>query len=426
MLPNLKDDLVARRYETAKELYRSFGVDADEACRRLAQIPVSLHCWQGDDVGGFETDEGLTGGGIQATGSYPGKARNAGELREDLDEVLRLVPGKLRVNLHAMYAETDGKKIERDEVAPEHFSKWIDWAKGRGVGLDFNPSFFSHPLADDGFTLASRDESIRSFWIRHGIACRRIGEAMGIALGSPCITNIWIPDGYKDRPADRLTPRLILKDSLDAVFTESLKSGGNRDAVESKLFGIASESYVVGSHEFYLAYVMRRDDVLLCLDSGHFHPTESVAEKLSAVLAFQEELLLHVSRPVRWDSDHVVIMNDEIRSTGEEIKRCGAIDRVHLALDFFDASINRIAAWVVGARSTLKTLLTALLEPTDLLQSEEKDGNLTNRLALMEEIKALPAGAVWDKFCLDRGMPPAWLWIDEIWKYEERVLSRRK
>ena len=425
MLPKMNEENIRKRYEQARSVYSAFEVDTDDVCRKLAGVPLSLHCWQGDDVGGFESDEGLTGGGIQATGSYPGKARTADELRDDLEVVFRLVPGKLRLNLHAMYAETGGKTVARDELQPEHFQKWMSWAGKRGIGLDFNPSFFSHPLADDGFTLSSPDSRIRSFWIRHGAACRRIGEAFGRELSSPCITNIWIPDGYKDRPADRLSPRKILKDSLDAVLEETLDSEFIKDAVESKLFGIGSEAYVVGSHEFYLAYVMERKTVLLCLDAGHFHPTESAAEKISSLLPFQDELLLHVSRPVRWDSDHVVTLNDELRATCEEIGRCRAYDRVHLALDFFDASINRIAAWTVGSRALLKALLLSLLEPTVMLQEEERNGNWTRRLALMEELKALPFGAVWDYYCIDSRTPPGWAWLEHVEDYEKEILSKR-
>ena len=426
MLPKVDQELVQKQYQDAKSVFSSFGSDAELAMQRLAEIPVSLHCWQGDDVGGFESQAGLTGGGIQATGNYPGKPRTAVELREDISKALGLLPGKLKLNLHAIYGDFDGKSVGRDQIGPEYFTKWMSWAKSEGIGLDFNPTFFSHPLADDGFTLASPDKERRSFWIRHGIACREIGAAFGKELGIACINNIWIPDGYKDRPADRLTPRKHLKDSLDAILEKQIDPGLNRDAVEAKLFGIASESYVVGSHEFYLAYALLNPRVMLCLDTGHFHPTESVADKLSSVLTFEDELLLHVSRPVRWDSDHVVTVNDELRATTEEIKRCDAFDRIYIALDFFDASINRLAAWIVGTRATQKMLLAALLEPTDLLQAEELAGNLTNRLALMEEIKALPVGAIWDKYCLDHNVPVAWDWIRDMWDYEEQVFSKRK
>ena len=392
---------------------------------RLARIPVSIHCWQGDDIGGFESDAGLTGGGIQVTGNYPGKARTAEELQADISKALSLIPGAKKLALHAIYGDFGGRQVARDEIGPEHFTKWIDWAKGERIGLDFNPTFFSHPLADDGFTLAGADKQRREFWIRHGIACREIGAAFGRELGSVCVDNIWIPDGYKDRPADRLSPRKRLLESLDAILEKKIDPRHNVDAVEAKLFGIASESYVVGSHEFYLAYALSRPEVLLCLDNGHFHPTESVAEKLSALLVFDQELLLHLSRGVRWDSDHVVIINDELRATAEELKRCDAFDKVHIALDFFDASINRIAAWVIGTRAVQKMLLAALLEPSELLKEAEREDNLTNRLALMEELKILPVGAVWNRFCRQQNVPPAWNWIQQMEDYERSVLSQR-
>ncbi len=419
-------DLIQRQYEDARQIYAAFDVDVAAAMEALSKIPLSLHCWQGDDVGGFESSEGLSGGGILATGNYHGKPRNADELRSDTAKALSLLPGKHRFNLHAIYAETGGKRVERDALEPEYFSNWISWARELGIGLDLNPTFFSHPLAEDGFTLAHRDEKIRSFWIRHGIVCRRLGEAFGRELGTPCVTNIWIPDGYKDRPADRLELRELLKGSLDAILEPKIDRTFNLDAVEGKLFGIGSEAYVVGSHEFYLAYALKRDDVLLCLDTGHFHPTESVADKLTAILPFKEEILLHVSRPIRWDSDHVVIVNDDLLALMEELKRADAFGKVRLGLDYFDASINRIAAWVIGARATLKTILAVLLEPTAMLKDAERAGNLTDRLALMEEFKRLPSEAVWNRYCLDKGVPPGWEWIDEVREYDERILSQRK
>jgi L-rhamnose isomerase len=353
------DRAIEQAYTLAREQYAALGVDTQRAVETLRTIPISLHCWQGDDVAGFESAAGLTGGGIQATGNYPGKARSIDELQADLDQALSLIPGKHRLNLHAIYADYRGRRIERDEIAPQHFTSWIDWAKSRGLGLDFNPTFFSHPRADTGFTLSHADQSIRRFWVAHGIACRKIGESFGRALGTPCITNVWIPDGYKDIPIDRQAPRERLAQSLDEMFAEPLDPRFNLDAVESKLFGLGSESYVVGSHEFYLGYAIKHQK-LLCLDSGHFHPTEQIADKISAVLAWLPEILLHVSRGVRWDSDHVVILSDELRAIAEEIVRGGYLPRVHIGLDFFDASINRVAAWVIGTRAMLKALLIAL------------------------------------------------------------------
>jgi L-rhamnose isomerase len=414
-------------YDLARERYAEYGVDTDAALQRLATIPISLHCWQGDDVGGFETDEGLTGGGIQATGNYPGKARNADELRSDLDMAYSLIPGKHRLNLHAIYAETGSTRVERNALAPEHFSRWIDWAKAAGLGMDFNPSYFSHPKADDGFTLSHRDEGIRRFWVEHGIACRKIGEAMGRALGSPCVTNVWIPDGYKDVPVDRMKPREILRRSLDELFAEPLDPNYNLDCVESKLFGIGSESYVVGSHEFYLSYAItnRSKNLLLCLDAGHFHPTETIADKISSILLFLDEMLLHVSRGVRWDSDHVVILSDDLEAIGQELVRHNLLRRVHIGLDFFDASINRVAAWVIGTRSMIKSLLLALLEPTDRLRAAEDSADFTTRLALLEEIKTLPFGSVWDAYCERMGVPSGACWLEQVREYERRVLAQR-
>lgn len=418
------DKQIEAAYALAKERYAGHGVDADESLERLARIAVSLHCWQGDDVGGFESGGAADSGGIQATGNYPGKARTADELRADLDVAYGLIPGTHRLNLHAMYAETGGRKVERNELRPEHFSAWIDWAKAGEHGMDFNPTLFAHPMAAGGFTLASHDEGVRRFWVEHGIACRTIGEHMGKTLGSPCVTNVWIPDGYKDTPADRKTPRLRLKQSLDEVFARRIDTKHNLDAVESKLFGIGSESYVVGSHEFYLGYAIANKK-LLCLDTGHFHPTETIADKISAVLMHLDRLLLHVSRGIRWDSDHVVILSDEVRAIAEELVRGDYLDRVHIGLDFFDASINRVAAWVIGTRATLKALLVALLEPTGRLQELEKSGDFTARLTLLEELKTLPFGAVWDAYCLKQGVPVGGAWLDEVRAYERTVLAGR-
>ncbi len=416
---------IEQAYALAKESYAALGVDTDQALQALKNIPVSLHCWQGDDVGGFETpDATLSGGGIQATGNYPGKARTADELRGDLDKALSLIPGKHRLNLHAIYGEFGGKKVDRNEIQPEHYSRWIDWARTNGMGMDFNPSYFSHPKAEDGFTLSHADAGIRQFWIEHGIACRKIGAEMGKALGSPCVTNIWIPDGYKDIPADRKAPRERLRDALDQVLAQPLDPAHNLDSVECKLFGIGSESYVVGSHEFYMGYAMAHK-LLLTLDTGHFHPTEVVSDKISSVLTFVDEILLHVSRGVRWDSDHVVALTEELRAIAEEIVRGDYLKRVHIGLDFFDASINRVAAWVIGTRNMLKALLHALLEPTKKLQQAEAEGDLTTRLALLEETKTLPFSGVWDYYCVQQNVPVGAAWLDEVKAYEKTVLAKR-
>ncbi len=414
---------IEKAYEATKQRYSELGVDSDKAMERLSKIAISLHCWQGDDVGGFESSEGLSGGGIMATGAYPGKARTPDELRADIDKALSLIPGKHRLNLHAMYAETGGK-IERNELEPEHFTAWIDWAKANEIGMHFNGTCFSHPKADSGFTLSSADEEIRKFWVEHGIVCRKIGAAMGKELGSPCVTNLWIADGYKDIPADRKGPRERLKKSLDEIFAESIDRGQLLDAVECKLFGIGSESYVVGSHEFYLAYAIN-NKTLLCLDTGHFHPTEVVSDKISSVMTFLDEILLHVSRGVRWDSDHVVILSDELRAIAQEIVRGDYLERVHIGLDFFDASINRIAAWVIGTRCMIKALLIALLEPSEKLRQMELDGDYTGRLAMQEEFKTLPFGAVWDYYCTKMEIPAGESWLDETRAYEKDVLSKR-
>lgn len=417
---------IEEAHAVAKERYAVLGVDTDRAMEALSRIAISLHCWQGDDVGGFETpDAVLSGGGIQATGNYPGKARTPDELRCDLDKALSLIPGTHRLNLHAIYAETGGKRVERNELEPEHFSRWIDWAKAKGMGMDFNPTFFSHPKAGDGFTLSHPDEGIRRFWIDHGIICRRIGAVMGKALGSPCVTNVWVPDGYKDTPVDRKGPRERLKASLDSIFEEKLDVRNNIDSVESKLFGIGSESYVVGSHEFYMGYAIR-NNILLCLDTGHFHPTEVISDKISAVLTYLDEILLHVSRGVRWDSDHVVVLSDELKAIAEEIVRGDYLKRVHIGLDFFDASINRVAAWVIGMRNMIKALLLALVEPIEKLRAYEAEGDLTARLAFLEEARSLPFGSVWDYYCLKQDIPVGSAWLDEVKTYENDVLTKRE
>lgn len=411
-------------YELARERYATLGVDTDQAMQTLSTISLSLHCWQGDDVGGFEnTGEGLSGG-IATTGNYPGKARNAEELRQDLDQAYRLIPGRHRLALHASYAETGGQHVERDALLPQHFANWVDWAKSNDHGLDFNPTLFSHPLAS-GLTLSSYDPGIRRFWINHCIACREIGAWFGQALGDPCVTNIWIPDGYKDVPVDRKAPREQLKDSLDQILAKPIDARHNLDAVEGKLFGLGAESYTVGSHEFYLGYAATKG-ILLCLDAGHFHPTETISDKISAVLLYVPELLLHVSRGVRWDSDHVVILNDDLQAIAQEIVRGGYLNRVHIGLDYFDASINRVAAWAIGSRNTLRALLMALLEPTGQLRELEVSVDFTKRLALLEELKSLPFGAVWDYYCLQQSTPVGMNFIQEVKDYEAKELAHRQ
>ncbi len=410
-------------FDIARERYASIGVDVEKAIARLDDIAVSLHCWQGDDVNGFESDSGLDGG-LAVTGNYPGRARNGDELRADLDFVLKLIPGKNRLNLHAIYAETNGKKVERDAIAPEHFDRFTDWAKAKNIGLDFNPSFFSHPKSSSGFTLSSPDKSIRDFWVAHGIASRIVAESFGKKLGNCCITNFWIPDGYKDIPADRLTPRENLIDSLDRIFAVEIDQNCNRDAVESKLFGIGSESYVTGSHEFYMGYALSRNK-MLCLDAGHFHPTETISDKLSSILLFAPEVLLHVSRGVRWDSDHVVLFNDELKAIAGEIIRYNFDSKVHIGLDYFDASINRIAAWAVGARAMKQALLNALLEPSKQLADLEVAGDFTARMELLERCKTMPFGAVWAEYCNRHQVPVDGEWLGQVKQYESDVLSKR-
>ena len=423
-MPKDRETMITQAYRIARERYAMLGVDTEKAMKRLAKMSISLHCWQGDDVGGFETADAELTGGIQATGNYPGKARNADQLRMDLDKALSMIPGVHRLNLHAIYAETGKKKVNRNELKPEHFKGWVDWAREKGMGLDFNPTCFSHPMMQDGLTLSHFKPEIRKFWIEHCQGARKIGADFGEKLGKPAVTNVWIPDGYKDLPADRLAPRERLKEALDEVFAEKIPEKYNLDAVECKLFGIGSESYVVGSHEFYMGYAMKNKK-LVCLDAGHFHPTETLSDKISSILLFSKELLLHVSRPVRWDSDHVVILNDELRAVSEEIVRHGFDGRVHIGLDFFDASINRIAAWVIGSRNMLKALLTAMLEPIQKLKAAELEGDLTTRLALAEEMKSYPFAAVWDYYCMKAGVPVADEWLDLVRQYEKDVLAKR-
>lgn len=421
---SLDNKYVESAFRLARERFAEWGVDVDQALQHLQHVSISVQCWQGDDVAGLENSGQALGGGLSVTGKYPGRARTADELRQDLAKVLSLVPGRHRLNLHAMYGEFGGGRVDRNEILPEHFAGWIAWAQSQGIGLDFNPTFFSHPQADDGFTLTHRDRGIREFWIEHGVRCRRIGAAMGAALGSPCVTNVWIPDGFKDTPIDRLGPRQRLTESLDRIFAEPLSPLHQLDSIESKLFGIGSESYTAGSHEFYLGYAITRQKIL-CLDSGHFHPTESIADKISSVLQFVPRLMLHVSRGVRWDSDHVVIASDDLQAIALELVRGQFLPRTHLGLDYFDASINRIAAWVIGIRSVLKAILCALLEPTETLRQAEDAEDFTTRLALLEELKSMPYAAVWDYYCFQSGVPVGADWLSEIKTYEHEVLAKR-
>ena len=419
-----KSKRIERAYQIAKERYAELGVDTGGALKNLAGVSISMHCWQGDDVGGFENMGVELGGGLAVTGNYPGKARTPDELRRDFEKAISLIPGRHRFNLHASYAEMDGKKVERDKIGPEQFKNWVAWAKANKLGLDFNQTYFAHPKAADGFTLAHPDKDIRKFWIEHGIRCREIGSAFGKALGKTCLTNLWIPDGMKDMPADRKGPRERLVEALDEVFAKKIDPKFNVDSIEGKLFGIGSESYVVGSHEFYLGYAVSRQK-LVCLDTGHYHPTESIADKISSVLLFLPEIALHVSRGVRWDSDHVVTFSDDLQAIAQELVRGNFLNRVHIGLDYFDASINRVAAWVIGARNMIKALLMAMVEPTEMLRQAEAAGDYTSRLALQEETKSLPFGAVWDFHCLSSEAPVGKDWIKEVKNYERDVLSKR-
>ncbi len=410
-------------WQLAKQRYADSDVSVDGALELLDTLPVSMHCWQGDDVAGFENPGGALTGGIQATGSYPGKATNPGQLRADLEQAFALIPGPKRLNLHAIYLEAEGK-VDRNEIEPRHFSQWVSWARQHQLGLDFNPTCFSHPLSADGFTLSHADDNIRQFWIEHCQASRRISAYFGKELGTPSVMNIWVPDGMKDLTVDRLAPRQRLLAALDTVISEKLDSKHHIDAVESKLFGIGAESYTVGSSEFYLGYATSRGTAL-CLDAGHFHPTEVISDKISSAILYVPRLLLHVSRPVRWDSDHVVLLDDETQAIANEIVRQKLFNRVHIGLDFFDASINRIAAWVIGTRNMKKALLRALLEPTEQLRQLERDGDYTARLALLEEQKSLPWQAVWDKYCQLHDVPVGAEWLQSVREYEHSVLSTR-
>jgi L-rhamnose isomerase len=420
----MQSDRFMSAYTFACDSYGALGVDVEAALRMLGKTPISLQCWQGDDVGGFEKGGSKLGGGLAVTGQYPGKARSIAELREDLDQAFALIPGRHRLNLHASYADLSAGAVPRNQLTIAQFQSWVDWCKARGLGMDFNPTCFSHPLSGDGFTLSHQDEAVRRFWVEHCIASRRIAAEMGRQLGSVTLCNLWIPDGFKDSPIDRRGRRELLARSLDEIFAEPLESSLVLDAVESKLFGIGSESCVIGSHEFYLGYAVKNQKVL-CLDMGHFHPTESVADKISSILLWIPGLLLHVSRGVRWDSDHVVLLDDPTRALFEELVRGDYLSRVHVGLDFFDASINRIAAWVIGARTTLKALLAALLQPNALLREYEYAGRFTDRLALLEDVKTLPFGPVWEEYCARQQVPPDREWMKEVREYEERVLEGR-
>lgn len=416
---------ITAAYKLARETYAELGIETESAITRALATPISLHCWQADDVRGLEaTDDTTTSGGIMATGNYPGRARNGDEIRQDLDQALELLPGRQRLNLHASYAETGGKRTDRDALEPAHFARWIDWAAGRHIGLDFNPTYYAHPRANSGLTLSSPDAGVRRFWIEHGRACRRIAAHMARKLGSPCVNNHWIPDGMKDSPADRWSPRERLVKSLDAIFADRVNPRQCVDAVEGKLFGLGAEDYTVGSHEFYSSYAQRRG-LVPCLDLGHYHPTESVADKVSALLQFHPRLLLHTSRPLRWDSDHVVVLNDDVRALFQEIARGDALDRIFVALDFFDASINRIAAYVIGARATRQAILIGLLDPVQQARAAEAAGRGHERLALFELAKSLPWGAVWDELCRRDDVPAGADWLVEVDRYEQRVLRAR-
>lgn len=415
---------IEKAYQLAKARYTEAGVDVDNALNLLARIPISIHCWQGDDVGGFENAGQQLGGGLAVTGNYPGKARTPQELRADFEKALSLIPGQHRFNLHASYAEMGGKRVERDGLSADQFKNWIAWATSIGIGLDFNQTYFAHPKVADGFTLTSPDQAIRKFWIDHGIRCREIGAAIGKALGKTCLTNLWIPDGMKDTPADRRAPRERLLESLDAIYKKKIDRKLNVDSVEPKLFGIGAESYTPGSHEFYIGYAVSRQ-TLLTLDAGHYHPTEGIADKISSVLCYLPEIALHVSRGVRWDSDHVVTLTDELEAIAQEIVWGGYTSRVRIGLDYFDASINRVAAWVIGTRNMCKALLLAMLTPIGQLKKLELAGDYTSRLALLEDSRTLPAGTVWDYYCLTQDVPAGSDWLPEIKAYESAVLSSR-
>ena len=414
---------ITQAYEAAKARYAAIGVDTDAVLEKLQGIKISMHCWQGDDVKGFLTPDGELTGGIMSTGNYPGAAHTPEQLRQDLEKAYSLIPGKHKLNLHAIYLDTD-ETVDLNEIEPRHFEKWVKWAKEQGLGLDFNPTFFSHPMMKDGFTLASPDQEVREYWIEHGKRSRKVAEYFGKELGETCYTNFWVPDGFKDNPIDRLTPRKRLMESLDEIFSEEIDEQYNVDTVESKLFGLGAEAYTVGSHEFYMGYGLTRNKTIL-LDAGHFHPTEVISNKLSSLALFSKGLMLHVSRPVRWDSDHVVIMDDELQEIAKELVRNDLLGKTAIGLDFFDATINRIAAWVVGTRNTQKALLKAMLEPTEELKQMELDFDFTSRLVYTEELKDFPYSDVWNYFCLQNDVPVGLDWLTNVRQYEEEVLSKR-
>ncbi|HEY5510713.1 MAG TPA: L-rhamnose isomerase [Prolixibacteraceae bacterium] len=421
----MNKELVNQAYAIAKAQYAELGVDTDAVVKKMNEVVISLHCWQTDDVGGFETpDATLSGGGIQATGNYPGKATTIAQMRADLEKVFSLLPGKQRLNLHAIYGDFKGERVDRDQIEVKHFQSWIDWCKKLGIGMDFNATCFSHPRAADGFTLSSKKEENRKFWVEHVKRCRAISAEIGRQLGSPCVHNTWIPDGSKDTPIDRNGHRVLLKKSLDEAMAVDYPKVYMKDAIESKLFGIGAESMTVGSHDFYLGYAIQNNK-LICLDNGHFHPTEQVGDKISACLQFIDEILLHVTRPVRWDSDHVVTLNDDLQLIASEIIRNNFLSRVNIGLDFFDASINRIGAYVIGTRAAQKAFLIALLEPTKTLIAMEEAGQNFERLAMLEELKTMPFSAVWDYYCLESGVPVGVDYIAEIQQYEKNILSKR-
>jgi L-rhamnose isomerase len=420
----MDEEHIQNAYDLAVKAYDELGVDVVAAMKKLDAISLSIHCWQGDDVGGFEkAGTGLDGSGLQATGNYPGKARTPAELRQDYVKAFSLIPGKHRANIHAMYGEFK-KKVDRDQISVEQFQGWIDWAKQQGLKIDFNPTLFAHPKGKSGYTLSDKNKDIRDFWIRHVQCCREISESIGSQLGDPCINNIWIPDGEKDNPVDRAGHRQLLISSLDQIFAVKRRKECVKDFVEGKLFGIGSEAYVPGSHDFYLAYAVK-NKVGFTMDMGHYHPTESVADKISAIIPFVPELLLHVSRGVHWDSDHVVILNDELVALAEEVVRSRSMNRIHISLDYFDASLNRIGAWVTGARATLKAMLAAILQPWGQLNELEESGRYFKRLALLEVLKLMPIGAIWNYYCLQKGVPAGIEWIESIEKYEKDVLLKR-
>lgn len=414
---------VTKRYEEAKAKYAAIGVDTDAALKALQDVKISMHCWQGDDVKGFLTPEGELTGGIMATGNYPGAAHTPEQLRQDLEKAYSLIPGKHKLNLHAIYLDTD-ENVDLNEIEPKHFAKWVDWAKEQGLGLDFNPTFFSHPMMKDGMTLSHPDKAVREYWIEHGKRARKIAAYMGEETGQVCIDNFWVPDGMKDNPIDRYQPRKRLMESLDEIFSVEYSEDFTQDAVESKLFGLGAEAYTVGSHEFYMGYGLTRNK-LVCLDAGHFHPTEVISNKLSSLALFSKGVMLHVSRPVRWDSDHVVIMDDELQDIAKELVRNDLMERTNIGLDFFDATINRIAAWVIGTRNTQKALLKAMLEPTKELQEMELNFDFTSRLAITEELKDFPYADVWNYFCEQNNVPVGLDWLTEVQAYEKEVLANR-